>query len=335
MELNTTSLSDFVKLADVLWEKGYMSVDQVMRRSGIFKEVSIPQHTGASREFSEIDGQEYALLKGEGDQASRAQVQQGYSNTMTQKRVALDIGITYEMRTQNKYPEVVARLTNLGKQVANRMDLDMAHRIGFAASTTYTDMDGETVAIDVGDDLALAYTAHTLRGSSTTFRNLLAGNARLSKGSLEAMERLCVEETYNQFGEKMVIPFNILWTTDDPNTVNTAREYLQSTADVEGAHSGIVNVYKSKYRHVVLPRVATTATGARDTDKRYYWGLASSDYSTAYLGIWEEPHLKKPAPLNAGEEFSTDDWNFGARGGYGLTIVSAGWFKMSKGDGAA
>ena len=335
MELNTATLGDFVKLADVLWQRAFDSVPQVMRGSGLFREVDIPQNTGNTREFSEIDGEEYAALKDEGDQATRAAVQQGYSVTMTQKRVAKDIGITYEMRTQNKYPEVVARLEQLGRQVANRMDLDLAHRIGFATSTTYVDMDGTTVSIDVGDDLALVSTAHTLRGSGTTYRNQLAGNARLSKGSLEGMERLVVEETYNQFGEKMTMSFDLLWTTDDPNTVNTAREYLQSTADVDGANSGVVNVYMSKYRHVVLPRVATTAAGARDTAKRYYWGLASSQMTTAKLGIWEAPHLKTPAPLNAGEEFATDDWNYGARGGYGIAIVSGAWIKFSSGDGTA
>lgn len=339
MELNNATLADFVKLADVLWLKGFNSVPQTMRNSGLVKVVNIPMHSGNTREFSEIDGQEYAKLKGESDQAERAQVQQGYSKTMTQKRVALDIGISYEMRTMNKYPEVVARLTGLGRQMANRLDLDLSHRITFAneSGASYTDMDGESVDISTGQGSTqeLADTNHGLRGSSTTYRNILANNPRLSKGAIEGMERLCVEETYNQFGEKMVIPFDILWTTDDPNTVNTAREYLQSTADVDGAHSGIVNVYKSKYRHVVLPRVATTAAGARDTDKRYYWGLASSQYTSMYLGIWEEPHLKTPADLNAGEDFATDDWNFGGRAGYGIATVNAAWFKMSKGDGSA
>lgn len=335
MELNSASLSDFVKLADVLWDKGFTSVPQVMRQSGLFKTVPIDQNTGNTRDFSEIDGQEYAKKKNESDQAERAQIQQGYTNTMSQYRVALDIGISYEMRTQNKYPEVVAKLTNLGRQVANRMDLDLAHRITFASATTYVDMDGETVDISIGDTLALASSVHTLRGSATTYRNVLANNPRLSKGALEGMEQLCAENTLNQFGEKMVMPFDILWTTDDPNTINTAREYLQSTADPDATHSGVTNVYMSKYRHVVLPRVATTAAGAVDTTKRYYWGLASSQYSTAYLGIWEEPHLKTPAPLNAGEDFSTDDWQFGARGGYGITIVSGAWFKISYGDSSA
>lgn len=335
MELNKVSLSAFTQLADIVWKKAKDSVMQTMRESGMFQVMSIPEGTGDTRQFSEIDLDEYASVKGESDQAERATVQQGYTSTMTAYRIAKDIGISYEMRTQNKYPEVVRRLTNLGKLVPNRMDLDLSHRIGFATATSYTDQDGRTVTTTVGDTYQLAYTAHTLAGSATTFRNILAGNPRLSKSALEGMERLITENTYNHLGQKMSEPFDILWTTDDPNTVNTAREYLQSTASVDGPNSGVKNVYAAKYRHVICPRVATDAAGAPDTTKRYYWGLASSSASSAYLGIWEEAHLKTPAALNAGEEFSTDDWNFGVRGGYGIVICGASWFKFSAGDGSA
>jgi len=332
MELNTVTLGDFVKLADVLWEKGFQSIDQSMRNSGLVKVVNIPANTGNTREFSEIDLQEYAKLKTESDQAERAQVQQGWTKTMTQKRVALDIGISYEMRTMNKYPEVVSKLTGSGRTVGNRMDLDLSHRITFAASTSYTNMDGKTVTTTTGESTAtaLADSTHDLRGSATTYRNILANNPRLSKGALEGMERLIVEETYNQFGEQMQMPFDILFTTNDSNTVNTAREYLQSTADVGGANSGVVNVYASKYRHVVLPRLMLDANGASSSSYRYYWGLASSVYSSLYLGIWEEPRLLNPIEL--GKE-SDEDWDFGVRGGYGIVTVSAAWIKISKGDG--
>lgn len=335
MELNTTSLADFVKLATVIWSKGFMSVEQTMRGSGLVKEYPIPSNSGNTREFSEIDAEEYAKRKGEGDQAERAKIQQGYSKTMTKYRVAMDIGITYEMRTENKYPEVTSRLTNLATQVAKRMDLDLSHRISFMSAVSYNDMDGNVIDTTVGDGRALADPTHTVKGSAVTYRNILANNPKLSKGSLEGMERLVSEETINQFGQKMSATFDILWTTDDPNTVNTAKEYLQSTADITGSNSGVKNVYMSKYRHVVLPRVATDKDGGVDIAKRYYWGLASSNLSSFYLGIWEEPRLKTPANLNAGEEFSTDDWNFGARGGYGIVIVNGTFFKGSKGDGTA
>jgi hypothetical protein len=72
--------------------------------------------------------------------------------------------------------------------------------------------------------------------------------------------------------------------------------------------------------------------------------LASSTGSTAHLLVWEEPHLKTPAPIGSGstafnstngEEFSTDDWNFGVRAGYGIGILSGVWIRFSTGDGVA
>ncbi len=335
MELNTSTLADFVKLADVLFVKGYTSVPQSMRGSGLVKEIPISKNTGNTREFSEIDLDEYARRKDESDQAERAQVQQGYSKTMTKYRVARDIGISQEMRDENKYPEVVSRLTGLGKQVINRMDLDLALRISFMAETSYTDMEGNTIATTTGDGYALGYSAHSIKGSSTTFRTILANNPRVSKGALEAIERLQTEECYNQFGENVQIPFDIIWSGDDSNTVNTIKEYLKSTTAPDAGVSGVINVYAGKYRHVILPRISFTAVGARNSNKRYFWGTASSAYSTFNLGIWEEPRLKTPANLNAGEDFATDDWNFGVRGGYGIVIVNANWARMSKGDGSA
>ncbi|MFH2142444.1 MAG: hypothetical protein ABIJ97_08490 [Bacteroidota bacterium] len=41
------------------------------------------------------------------------------------------------------------------------------------------------------------------------------------------------------------------------------------------------------------------------------------------------------ANLNAGEDFATDDWDFGSRAGYGICTVNAAWLKLSKGDGSA
>lgn len=335
MELNTVSLSDFTKLAKVIWVKALGSVKSYARESGIFKVISIPQNTGNTREFSEIDDNEYLSYKGQGDQAVRGKVEQGYTKTMTSYRVAENIGITYEMRTQNKYPEVVGRLTSGAKKGPNTIDLDLSHRITWAASTSYTDRDGRTIATTMGDGFALAYSAHTLAGSGTTYRNLLAGNPQLSKGALESIEKQAIENTYNQFGEKMTAEFDILWITDDPNTQNTAMEYLRSVAAPDGANSGVTNVYKSKYRLVTLPRVPTTAAGAVDSTKRRYWGIASSALSSAFLGVWEEPHMIPPKAGANSEDVMTDDWEFRVRAGYGIVIVSGNFIHMSKGDDAA
>lgn len=336
MEVNINSLPDFVRNAEIMWNKGINSIPQVMRSSGLVKEMPIPMLTGNTREFTEIDLEEYASRKEESDQAQRARVQQGYSKVGTLYRVAKDIGISYEMRSQGKYFEIKQKITNLGKLAPNRIDLDLAHRIGFGTATSYVDQDGVTVDTTIGDTLALFSTAHTLKGSSTTFRNRLANNPQLSRGALESMEKMAVENCYNQFGQKMYMTDDILWTTDDPNTINTARELLRSTSNPTQNNNGVVNAYQNKYRHVILPRVATDKDGAPDSTKAKYWGIASSEYSTLYLGMHEEPRLKTP-PMEgkSNEEFSTDDWNFGTRAGYMIVTVSAGWIKFSSGDATA
>lgn len=335
MELNTISLPVFTQLANVIFEKRKASINSVMRSSGLFKVENVASNSGNVRQLTEIDLEEYASYKGESDQASRARVQQGYTKNLQSYRIAKDIGISYEMRTQNKYPEVIARLQNLADLAMNRMDLDLAHRITFGTATSYTDMDGRSIDVSLGDTLALFSTAHTLKGSSTTYRNRLANNPQVSKGALEGMEKMIVEQTYNHFGEKVVRKFDILWTTDDPNSINTVMEYLKSTGAPDLANSGVTNVYQGRYQHRILPRVATTATGAPDSTKAKYWGLASSEGTTAHLKVWEEPHLKSPSVGNNGEEFATDDWNYGVRAGYGMAILEGSWIKFSSGDGTA
>lgn len=335
MELNSLSLPQFTRLAGVIFGKALDMVTKNARNSGIWVVESIPDNSGETRDYTEIDLELYADNKGQGAQAGRARVQLGYNKVITVKRVAKDIGITYEMRRFNKYPDVVRRLTNLAQMPVNRLELDLSHRLGFGTATTYTDKNGAVVDITTGDALSLWNTAHTLTGTSTTYRNRLAGNPQLSKGALEGMERLIAEETLNNFGEKVSVDFDILWTTDDPNTVNTALEYLNSVAAPDFANSGVTNVYKAKYKHTKLPLVPTTNSGLVDNSKRRFWGISSSMISDAHVGIWEEPHLKAPSDLNAGEEFSTDDWNFGVRAGYGIGTVTGRAHKFSSGDASA
>jgi len=76
-ELNTVSLSDFVKLAKVIFVEAAESAPSAMLGSGLVKKVTIPQMTGNTREFSQIDANEYLTYKAESDQAARGQVQQG------------------------------------------------------------------------------------------------------------------------------------------------------------------------------------------------------------------------------------------------------------------
>lgn len=329
MELNTFTLSDFTSLFNIIWIDNQESLPMPARNSGIWRFIPVADNTGDSRRMSEMDLEEYAHRKAQGAQGERAIYQRGYTKDLTTERVALDVGVTVEMRKQNKYPEVLQMLTNLSERPSNRIELDLSHRISFATATSYVNMDGETVDITGGDSLSWAHTAHTVRGSTATYRNRLQNNPAISKGSIEALRRMVKENTINQFGQKKTVNHDILWTTDDEVDMNVVQELLFSTGNVDYSNSAIKNPLQSKYRHVVLPRVATDAVGAVDTTKRHYWGSASSMLTTAYLGVWEEPHnLPFWDSTDGSENMMT-----GVRAGYGICHVTGRGFALSTGDG--
>ncbi len=297
-------------------------------RKRLFITDNMEANTGDTRRYDEIDTETYALRKNEGADAAIAQVKKGYNVIMTAKRIAMEINITWEMRRYNKYPEVVARLTSLTHFCPQRLDLDLTHRLTFAADASYTNMDGETVATTVGDGYQVLYATHTLSGVSTTYNNIVTGAPRFSTAGLEAAESIANTQILSNLGEKRVMTFNTIVTGDDPNTVNRVKRFLQSTADVDGANSGVVNVYKNKYTHIILPNLATTATGAYNSDKAKYWFLIAANGDArgwqAYCGIWEAPHLKTPQPEegNNGEDVHNDNWVYGCRASYGTAVIS-------------
>lgn len=287
----------------------------------------IAKGQGNSKSYNEIDTQTFAKRKYEGAAAKKAAVGVGYSVTMLKKRIAMEIDITQEMRDENRYPEVQSLITNLTHFCPQRLELDQTHRLTFCSSTAYTDMDGDSVDVTVGDGLALVSTVHTLKFSSTTYSNRVSGDPIFSRGALEAAEQLTVTNILSNFAERRVINFNAIVTGDDPNTVNNVKQFLESTSDVDQNNAAVVNVYKGKYRHIILPYLATTAVGLPDSTKKRWWFLAAVGQGIngwqAYFGNWETAHMKTPPTEgNNGEDTHTDTWTFGTRAGYGLCAVS-------------
>jgi hypothetical protein len=324
--LNTITFPEFVDLIKKTWVMRQKLVTPMAQQ--LFIRDDIGNGQGNTKRFQEIDTETFGRLKRQGEAAKKASVGVGYYVTMTKKRIAREIDITQEMRDENRYSEVGSLITNLTTFCDQRIELDLTHRLTFASATSYTDMDGDTVDLTVGDGLELVKSAHTLKFSSTTYSNRVSGDPVFSRGGLEAAESLAVTNILSNFGERRVINFNTIVTGDDPNTVNAVKQFLGSGTDVDQNNSGVLNPYRGKYRHVILPYLATTATGATDSTKRRYWFLAATGQGTmgwqAYFGVWETPHLKDQSTDERGSnhDYSRDQWTFGARAGYGICAVS-------------
>lgn len=279
---------------------------------------------GNTRQINEFDGQTFADYKPEGSNSLKASVGVGYNITMTARTFSKEIDITLEMRNDNRYAQIGQLITDLSSFCENRQDLDLTHRFSFATSTTYVDMNGETVNIAMGDGLALLSTAHTLAFSATTYSNRVTGDPAFAQGSYEAALLLATTQTYNNFGEQRMLNWNTIITGTDPGTCRTVRQLLNSMADIDAVQSGIVNVYKNGMRHVELPYLASTASGAYDSTKRRWWfiGAIGMNGWQGYVGDWIAPTLKTPSPGNNGEDIHNYNWTFSAYCRYGIAVVS-------------
>lgn len=327
--ISRANFSDFNDNLEIKWNKVY---DQYPKVAGqLYNESSTDVDTGA---MSSMDAVSVAKKKREGQDFSFLQLTQNYKKTWSTYEVGGEMKITWNMRRYAKYNEIDRALSGMADSVARRMEMDKTHRFTFATATSYTDLDGDTVATTVGDSYALAYTAHTVPGSATTYRNIIANNPVLSKGGLEAAEKLFATQMIDTNGQLVFYTPDTLITTNDPTVVNTARQYLGSSADPEAAQAGVTNPYNGKYRHIVLPFLSTTAAGAYDSTKANYWFLACLARKDAYCMVGQAPMLIPPTE-NDGKEFETMDWKYAAFGSFALTITDPRWIVMSKGDASA
>jgi hypothetical protein len=279
---------------------------------------------GSTKRIDEFDGETFAAHKPEGANSEKASVGVGYTKTMTARTFSKEIDITLEMRNDNKYNVVGQMIRDLVSFCPNRKELDLTHRLTFASSTSYTDQNGETITTTMGDGLALASTVHTLTFSSTTYSNRLTGDPAFSQGSYEAAQLLANSQTYTNFGEWRNMRYGVIATWRDPSTMRAVRQLLNSEGDIDGSHEGIVNVYKGDAMHVVLPWLATTATGAYDSTKRRYWFYISTGMQgwQAYCGEWIAPTLKTPSAGNNGEDIHSLSWTYVTYCRYGIEILS-------------
>lgn len=323
--LNTTTLSEMTDLVRRNWIYTQKHIARNARQLFIVERVGSGQ--GNSKRYSEVDIETYADHKAEGTDSTKSRVGIGYSLEMTARTFSKEIDITIEMRDDNRYMEVGTLITNLSEFCINRQDLDLTHRLTFANATSYTDKNGETVNTEVGDGLALGSASHTLAFSSTTYSNIVSGAPAFSQGSYEAALLIAATQIYTNFGEKRNMNFNSIISGDDPGTVREIRQLLESTADIDAQHAGVTNVYQGTKKHVILPNLATTASGVYDSAKRRWWSIAAIGQGLngwqAYLGEWIKPTMVAPGQDGyTGKDIHNYNWTYSTYCRYGICIPS-------------
>ncbi len=228
--------------------------------------------------------------------------------------------VTWEMRKFDKYREIIKKMRGLGESTAQRMELDCTHQFTFGMSaTSYTNQDGETISTATGDGLQIFSDSHTITGSSTTYDNLITG--AFSRTALEDAEGKFVQMVNNN-DTKIVVKPDTIVTTDDPALINSVKEFLGSDKNPDSANQA-TNVYKGKYKHVVLPYLSTDANGAYNSSIKNYWMLLDSKHTDAIMEISENPTFKAAKPGSNSEDFETDDWKFKSSSTYDIGVLDS------------
>lgn len=322
--LSSLSFPDFVDTVDRVHAKGEMMIQDLEKVKSLYMVENIPAHTGSERIYDEYDSETYARYKAEGADASKVKAIKGWSKTMYMRRFAAEIDITWEMRNVGKDQEIIRRITSLAEYCPQRMALDLTHRFTFATSTSYTDMDGETVDTSMGytTTTALVDSTHDLTGSTSTYSNVITGTPQFSKGAFQIARERANTQIVSNFNERRIYNFNTIVTSDDPATCDEVQILLKSKTDPTQNNEGVVNNYAGGFRHVELPRLATDATGAYATSKAKWWFYVAAGEWQGHLGIWESPNLKTPVSGNNGEDIHNDNWTFGTRAAWGTCAVT-------------
>lgn len=319
--LNTATLPEMSDLV----KKQFSFVSERVKPAAapLFINENLLNHGSQMKHYYEIDTELFGRRKREGEAQKRAKGGVGYNKTMYAKRYAMSIELTYEFKkfSEDYAQRAIAKLQSLTNFMPQRRELDLTHRFTFATSTSYVNMDGETVDVSTGDGLALAYSAHTLAHSSDTYRNRLAGDPEISVGALELARNLFNTDLKDNFGKKIIMEPNTIITGADEVTINTVKKILNSTADLSAANNGVINTQRARYRHVILPYLASDAEGGNDSTKRRWWALACTGMGAngwqAYFGTFEADNLKTPD-----ENKETDVWVFGVRGTWGIVATT-------------
>lgn len=332
--LNTVTLPEFSDL--VMKQFSHVSQMVAPRAAQLFIQEDLTGWGSETKRYDEVDVDTYAKLKRQGENSQKGRVGIGYNKTMRSRRYALEINVSWEYRrfAQQWATQVASEVKRMNHYIPQRFDLNLSHVLAFATATSFTDMDGETIDNSTGDGLAILSSVHTLAHTSQTYRNRVAGDPAFSQGGLDAAESLFVSDILSNFGETRVLEHNIIFSTNDPTTRKNIAQVLKSMSDPDSANSGVSNMNFNAYQQVVLPMLATTATGARDATKKRWWGIVAQHDDPArswqaYYGVFEQANMKTPSAGNNGEDFSNDDWKYGVRGSMGVATLSGRGLVMS------
>lgn len=277
------------------------------------------------KRVQEVDNERFAEQKVEGQGSVQRGISEGYYKDIRRKTVSVTRVVSGEMYKALTAHKLAQYATKTAKDVIDKIELDMRNFIGYGTATSYTDNGGFVVDTTTGDGKALFATDHTLKNGGT-YSNILSGAPALSESALESAEDYFNYNVKDNNGQRIEMKPNTIITSNKATMVNRVARLTKSLSpeEVEGtanANSGVHNVNKSKWQHLVV-EFDVDANNVTVSGRSFNWYIASlggmpeSSFQGYYVS-WLSPQV---APA----EIDQDAWklSYTGRGAYGLGAVS-------------
>lgn len=329
MPLLTSQFNDLVSNSIIQWEKARKEFPSV--RNELY--VVVPSAT-QTNVFSSLSSVQTARRRDQGDDAWKGTLVQGYNKTFTQAEIALQVDVTKQMRMFDKYDEIMYNMREMGRASERRVELDLASLLSFAWSTSYTNLDGETVTTTTPDGDALISTSHSANGASNTFSNEISTtHDPISPDTLEALE-----EKFNSFideadGRRVPCRPDTIITGEHAPTVHMVRRILNSEF-LSNTTNNDTNTFRGQYRHLIVPFIDMThSTEARNSAKVEYCFVAKlmdKDYNGFRMEVSQDMKLEPPDQV-----FESSTWQFLTTMLYDFGTTKANFIAGTKGDASA
>ena len=313
-------------------------VKETHQKGGDVRRIFIKEIAGwesDTKRIHELDRERFAERKVQGQASAQRGIAQGYYKDIVRSTISITRLVSGEAYKALEAHKLAEYASQTAKDIVDKIELDMRNFLGYATgATAYTDNGGFSIDLTVGDAKSIFDTAHTLKGSSTTYSNILSGAPSLTNVALEAAEDYFGYNVYDNYGQKIEMKPDTLITSRKAVVMNKVARLFgsispESIGGTANSNAGIKNTYRDKYQHLVVDFDATSLN-ATDSTLSYYWFLASlngmpEERFQAYYVNWLSP-MVAPAEVNQ------DKWilSYTARACFGIGAVSGKGILVSK-----
>jgi len=336
MVITLSDYPDVVNNINVEWNKATTEFDVVRDKLAVVKHGDTRYITDHSH-FSSV---QTARRRTDGGNAQKTDVKQGYRVTLTKDEIGMEIDVTKRMRRYDGMGAIMNEVRKIRDGAQRRCELDITSLVNNAWSSSYTNLDGESVTTTAPDGNPLMYSAHTSRGSSNTYNNQVgsvgATHDPFSPTVLEALEEAGNRLNDEADGRNVPTQFDTIITGRHAPTVNAVERTLNSlmypgssTADTNRANNNL----KGRYQHLILPFLdIDPATEGVDSSKYRYTFLANlrnEDRNGFYMTFSQD------VMLDEGESQITESgiWQWVVTADYAFGLTASNFVVGTKGDG--